>query len=75
MNFGEALEELKNGYKMSRIGWNGWNGKGMFIKIQHPDAFSKMTKQYIYKKTAGGNLAPWLASHSDILANDWVKYV
>ena len=28
MNFGKALEELKNGNKIAR---EGWNGKGMYI--------------------------------------------
>ncbi|OMF38783.1 hypothetical protein BK133_00850 [Paenibacillus sp. FSL H8-0548] len=30
MNFGEALNELKNGQKVARA---GWNGKGMFIYL------------------------------------------
>ena len=30
MNFGEALENLKDGYKVAR---KGWNGKGMFIYL------------------------------------------
>ena len=33
MNFGEALEVLKNGGKVART---GWNGKGMFIMKQIP---------------------------------------
>lgn len=31
MNFGEALELLKQGKKVSR---NGWNGKGMFLWLK-----------------------------------------
>lgn len=31
MNFGEALELLKQGKKVSRI---GWNGKGMFLWLK-----------------------------------------
>lgn len=30
MNFGEALEQLKEGKKVAR---KGWNGKGMFIYL------------------------------------------
>lgn len=30
MNFGQALEELKQGNKVGR---KGWNGKGMFIYL------------------------------------------
>jgi hypothetical protein len=31
-----------------------------------------MTLPYIYMKTADGNLVPWLASQTDLLATDWV---
>lgn len=45
MNFGEALEALKAGYKCRRA---GWNGKGIYIEFQKPDEYSKMTLPYIY---------------------------
>lgn len=31
MNFGQAVEALKQGEKVAR---NGWNGKGMFVVYQ-----------------------------------------
>ena len=31
MNFGQALEKVKNGEKIFR---HGWNGKGMFVVYQ-----------------------------------------
>lgn len=68
MNFGEAIEALKLGSKVSR---SGWNGKGMWIKIQVPSEKSKMTLPYIFMKTADGQLVPWLASQTDLLAEDW----
>lgn len=77
MNFGQALETLKNGGRMARA---GWNGKGIFIELQRPDANSKMTHPYIYINTTGlqtdnpdapKNLVPWLASQTDMLAEDW----
>lgn len=68
LNFSQALEHIKNGVKMSR---DGWNGKGMWVAIQRPDEHSKMTLPYIYMKTADGQLVPWLASQTDILASDW----
>lgn len=68
MNFGAALEALKTGVKVSR---SGWNGKGMWINLQTPDAHSKMTLPYIYVKTVDDKLVPWLPSQTDILANDW----
>jgi hypothetical protein len=51
----------------------GWNGKGMWIQLMHPTEQSDMTLPYIYMKTACGNLVPWLASQTDILADDWEK--
>jgi len=77
MNFGQALETLKNGGRVARA---GWNGKGIFIELQRPDANSKMTHPYIYINTTGlqtdnpdapKNLVPWLASQTDMLAEDW----
>jgi hypothetical protein len=61
-----ALRDLK-----AKVCRAGWNGKGMWITIQFPDLHSKMTLPYIYMKTADDNLVPWLASQTDILANDW----
>lgn len=69
MSFSEALIQLKNGNSVCRI---GWNGKGMYIKIQFTDANSKMTLSYIYMKTVQNDLVPWLASQTDILAEDWM---
>ena len=68
MDFGQAIEKLKEGKKVAR---KGWNGKGMWIRIQVPTEKSKMTLPYIYMKTADDNLVPWLASQTDILAEDW----
>lgn len=75
MNFGQALEWLKKGKAIYRA---GWNGKGMWLLLQTPDANSKMTLPYIYIEYPAGHPAyplgsrvPWLASQTDILANDW----
>ena len=69
MNFGEVLEGLKDGKKYERRGWNGAN---MFIALQNPDDRSKMRRSYIYMSPIDGNLVPWVASHTDLLSNDWV---
>lgn len=69
-NFGEALVKLREGKVVART---GWNGLGMYIRIQNPDEESKMTLPYIYMKTAQGELVPWLASQSDLLEVDWVE--
>lgn len=77
MNFGEALIYLKDGLRVAR---KGWNGKGIFIELQTPDLFSKMTHPYIYIDTTGlqtdnpdapKSRVPWLASQTDLLAEDW----
>jgi len=67
-DFGTALTALKNGYRLAR---DGWNGKGMWIELQLPDQNSKMSLPYIYMKTADDKLVPWLASQTDVLAEDW----
>lgn len=68
MNFSAALLALRSGQKIARA---GWNGKGMWIALQTPDAHSKMSLPYIYMKTADGHLVPWLASQTDLLSDDW----
>lgn len=68
-NFSAALAVLNEGKKVAR---EGWNGKGMHIELQVPTDTSKMTLPYIFMKTAQGDLVPWLASQTDLLANDWV---
>lgn len=78
MNFGQALEALKIGQKVARM---GWNGKGIFIELQVPDEHSKMTSPYIFIDTTGlqtenpdapKSRVPWLASQTDMLSEDWV---
>lgn len=68
MSFGHAILALKNGHKVAR---SGWNGKNMYLELQVPDAHSKMTLPYIYMKTVQDDLVPWLASQTDMLADDW----
>lgn len=68
LDFGTALRFIRAGYRARRT---GWNGKGMWIALQRPDAGSKMTRPYIYMSTADGGLVPWLASQADLLTDDW----
>lgn len=68
MTFGEVLDNLKSGMRMAR---SGWNGTGMWIQLQVPDAHSKMSLPYIYMRTALGDNVPWVASHTDLLSYDW----
>ena len=74
LNFGDALMLLKNGQKVARL---GWNGVGLWLELQVPDVNSKMTLPYIFisypenAKTTPGTRVPWLASQTDMLAEDW----
>lgn len=68
MIFPEALTELFANFRMAR---SGWNGKGMWIEVQHPDARSKMSAPYLFINTVSGDRVPWLPSQSDIFADDW----
>ncbi len=67
-DIGWALSLLRSGQKVAR---NGWNGKGLWLKLQVPDDHSKMTLPYVYMRTAQGDLVPWLCSQTDLLATDW----
>lgn len=66
--FGWAIKQLRNG---SRVQRSGWNGKGMWLGLQVPDANSKMGLPYIYLSTVGGTLVPWNPNNIDMLATDW----
>ncbi len=65
---GWAVKQMENGSAVTRA---GWNGPGQHLRLQVPDAYSKMTLPYIYITTVQGGLVPWLASQTDILATDW----
>ncbi len=65
---GWAIDQMRDGEKVQRA---GWNGKNMYIAIQNPDRNSKMTLPYVYMFTAQGDLVPWLCSQADLLARDW----
>lgn len=81
LDFGDAIRLLKDGAKVART---GWNGKGLWLELQTPDQHSKMTLPYVYmcypdtpaSATAPANhvgaRVPWLASQTDMLAEDWV---
>lgn len=82
MNFGQALELLKEGKKVAR---KGWNGSGMFTYIVPANAYPANTdaakshfgdslvpyRAYFALKTAQNDVATWVPSGSDILSEDW----
>ncbi|MGH7882481.1 MAG: DUF2829 domain-containing protein [Candidatus Dormibacteraceae bacterium] len=71
MHFGEALQLLHAGHTVTRT---GWNDPGQFINLQTPNPMSEMTLPYLYISTVTGHLVPWLASQSDMLADDWTEH-
>jgi len=74
MTFGEAIEALKVGDRVSRVGWSfgkGSGGEKMWLRLQKPDESSDMTLPYIFMSTVSDDLVPWLASQTDMLAEDW----
>jgi hypothetical protein len=76
--FSDALTHLRNGGDYIRRA--GWNGKGLKVKLQKPDENSKMTLPYLFieypesSENTPGARCPWLASQTDILADDWLLF-
>lgn len=79
MDFGGAINALKKGAKVSRA---GWNGKGMYLILVPAEKWGIVSKiglgvpkeslcPWIGMKTADGRFVPWLASQTDMLAEDW----
>lgn len=75
MSFSGALKAVKMGKGIQRA---GWNGAGLVVRAHFPDAQSKMTLPYLYieypetSRVTPGARCPWLASQTDIMAEDWV---
>ena len=81
MPFGLAIEALKKGKRVAR---QGWNGKGMWLMLVGQDDYGVYDSQdvspgnfegkllaWVGMQTAQGDFVPWLASQSDMLADDW----
>lgn len=68
LDFGQALARLRAGGMVSR---GGWNGRGQYVQLQAPGLMSKMSRPYLFIHTVRGDLVPWVASQTDLLATDW----
>ena len=82
LSFGLAIEALKKGFKVARA---GWNGKGQFLYLIKAEDLQNGLKygygEYInepvftdviaIKTTANQIQVGWLASQTDMLADDW----
>jgi len=82
-SFEVALDALKHGELIARQGWNG-NGMYLYLvpgssfEVNRPpllgilDLGTEVTySSHIDMKTADGSHVPWVASQTDILADDW----
>ena len=85
ISFSAALELLKSGNKLAR---KGWNGKEMFLflvngstftvnrpplNVIYPEGTQIDYRSHIDMRTADGSIVPWVASQTDLLANDWYQ--
>ena len=83
-SFGWAIEQLKAGNKVCRA---GWNGKGMFLFLVAGSTFQVSRpplnqfylegttinyRSHIDMRTVDGEIVPWVASQTDVLADDWM---
>jgi hypothetical protein len=77
MNFGEAIKVLKEGKKVTRKGWykKDENAKWlMYVKtasLPYRGIGRIDTPPWIGFGIAGGAFIPWVASHTDMLSEDW----
>lgn len=92
LSFGAALNLLKTGAKVARL---GWNGKGMWLALscngtrevpaanfwapanrewaeKQPNGVATVLPSITMKTATGEILMGWLASQTDMLAEDWV---
>lgn len=85
-DFGEAIRLMKKGHRVARDGWNGKNMCVAYQKgypqgvpankntakawgMKEGDLFR--CRPYLQMKCADGTFQMWLATQSDILAEDW----
>lgn len=84
MDFGRALQMLKEGKKVARI---GWNGKGMFVYYVPAASYPVQTgaakshfgegsmvpyNAYMAIKNVDETVSTWVPSVNDCLSEDWM---
>lgn len=67
MNFGIALEAVKEGGAMRLPSWS----PEVHIKAQFPDEHSKMSAPYLYVESRFGRV-PWIATNIEIFSKEWM---
>lgn len=79
-NFGIAITFLKKGKKVAR---KEWNGKNMWLILSKIYTHTQIEQggintnyaPFITMKTADNYFVPWLASQTDVLAEDWEEVI
>lgn len=66
MNFGQALEQVKQGKGMRLPQWKEY----VVIRAQFPDEHSKMTAPYLYVESRFGRV-PWKETMIELFAENW----
>lgn len=85
-DFSKALLDLKDGKKLAREGWNG-HGMWIVLQKGYPDGIGIndntsvatgleagtvcIFRPYLMMWTADSEFVPWVASQTDLLAEDW----
>lgn len=85
MNFGEALHDLKNGFRLTRDAW----ATALFVVLQRgypegiainantasatglPEGTVCVFRPYLMVQHVDGSFSPWVPSVGDVLAEDW----
>ncbi|HEY9474559.1 MAG TPA: DUF2829 domain-containing protein [Mycobacteriales bacterium] len=86
MDFADALRAVKAGSRITRDGWNG-RGMYVVYQAGYPDGIPINAntatatgipqgtvcrfRPYLMMRTVDGDFVPWLASQTDLLADDW----
>jgi hypothetical protein len=86
MDFGAALAALKDGQRVARESWNG-KGMFVAYQPGYPDGIAINAinaaatgiaqgtvcsfRAYLMMKAADDTFVPWVASQTDLLAEDW----
>ena len=86
MDFSEALSLLKDGLRISRLGWNGKNiyiylvSRAIFketgchdkVKTGNFIAIDTTNVESKNEKNTVKTVVPWIASQTDLLSEDWI---
>ncbi|MEZ2310766.1 DUF2829 domain-containing protein [Paraburkholderia sp. RCC_158] len=84
LSFGMALEAMRMGHRLARV---GWNGRGMFVYLVPAAAYPVQTgaakahfgegslvpyNAYFAIKNVDDTVSTWVPSVNDCLADDWI---